>query len=321
MKNDHVFNAFYFRHPEGQAQYFQAYDAVFSSVHLKPEEIKIPTRFGLTHVNAFGPRGAPNLLLLHGMGASSTLWARNIHALCKYFRVYAPDTIDDLGKSRCSTRPRKSCDYVEWLKDVLRGLRIERAHIAGVSYGGWIACLFAASGSQVLDKTVCIAPAAVFQRIRPVFYIKAIPMVLIPFKKYRRFFMTRFFSWLAGASDVASLINHPLWRQQFCGATHARIRPMVPPCVLPDHQLKSIVAPMLLLVGEKEVIYDPQKVIDRAKDTVPNLTAELVPGGTHLIPWDKSKAISARMIAYLSDQVKVDDGLLRFCPTNVSKRC
>jgi len=105
------FNSFLFKSPEDEAHYLRAYDAVFSSFHLKPEEITVSTRFGLTHVNAFGPEDFPNVVLLHGMGASSTMWAPNIDALIRHFRVYAPDTIGDLGKSRCEGRVRKGQDY------------------------------------------------------------------------------------------------------------------------------------------------------------------------------------------------------------------
>ena len=55
---------------------------------------------------------------------------------------------------------------------------------------------------------------------------------------------------------------------------------------------------MKLLVGEKEVIYDPQKVLDRASRTMPNMTNELVPDSTHMMSWKKKEMINALMIKY-----------------------
>lgn len=301
VKSDHGFNSFLFKSPDGQALYYGAYDAVFSSFHLKPEEIKVDTRFGLTHVNTFGPKEAPPLVLLHGMGTSSTMWAPNIKDLCKYFRVYAPDTIDDLGKSLCKTRLRKRTDYISWLNDLFNGLNLGKTHLAGVSYGGWLAFLFASSRTHTLNKIIGIAPAATFKNISPAFFIRTIPILLIPVKRIRDHFRIRFFSWLAGVSNLKSLEHHPLWRQQICGVTNARLRPILPPRVLSDDELTSIDIPTLLMIGAREVIYDPQKVLYRAENTMLQINTELVADGTHMMSWNDSEVITGRMIAYLKE--------------------
>jgi len=300
-KKGATFNSFLFKTPEDEAFYVKAYDAVFSSFHLRPEEITVSTRFGPTHVNAFGSKGSPNLVLLHGMGASSTMWAPNIEALSRHFRIYALDTIGDLGKSRNEGRLRKGHDYAEWLKDAFDGLKLDKAHIAGVSYGGWIAFHFAIHAPERTEKIVSIAPAATFRRIRLPFYIRTIPIFLIPVKKVKNHLRTLFIRWLAGIHDTTVIETDPQWRQYLCGASLARLRPVAPPSIFSDRELKNITIPTLLLVGEKEVIYDPQKVLDRAGRTVPNITTELVPDGTHMMSWDKKEIINTRMIAFLLD--------------------
>ncbi|MBW1799836.1 MAG: alpha/beta hydrolase [Deltaproteobacteria bacterium] len=295
------FNSFLFKRPEDEALYLRAYDAVFSSFHLKPEQIMVSTRFGLTHVNAFGSKDSPNLVLLHGMGASSTMWAANIEALSRHFRVYALDTIGDLGKSRCEGRLREGRDYAGWLKDTFDGLKLEKAHIAGVSYGGWIAFHFAVHAPERTRKIVSIAPAATFQRIRWSFFIRVLPIFLIPVKSIKNHFRTQFIRWLAGISDISVIEADPLWRQYLCGASLARLRPVPPPNIFDDRALKNITTPTLLLVGEKEVIYHPEKVLDRAGRTMPNIATELVPDGTHMMSWEKKETINAHMIDYLSN--------------------
>ena len=63
----------------------------------------------------------------------------------------------------------------------------------------------------------------------------------------------------------------------------------------------NITTPTLLLVGEKELIYNPQKVLDCADRTMPNITTEIVPAGTHMMSWGRFEIINARMIKYLID--------------------
>jgi pimeloyl-ACP methyl ester carboxylesterase len=300
-KQSASFNSSLFKRQEDETLYLRAYDAVFSSYRLKPEEIRVSTCFGLTHVNVFGSKGSPNLVLLHGMGASSTMWSANIQALSRHFRVYAPDTISDLGKSRCEGRLRKGLDYARWLKDAFDGLKLGKAHIAGVSYGGWIAFHFAIYAPERTEKIVSIAPAATFQRIRLLFFIRTIPIFLIPVKRIQKHLRVQFIRWLAGLSDINAIEADPLWRQYLCGASLARLKPVAPPNIFDDRALKNITIPTLLLVGEKEVIYNPQKVLDRAGRTMPNITTQLVTDGTHMMSWEKKEIINAQMIAYLLD--------------------
>ena len=78
------------------------------------------------------------LLLLHGLGASLMAWALNIEPLSRKFSVYAID-IPGHGDSE-----KPDMDYllptaVDFVRDFMRALGIERASIAGNSMGGMIA--------------------------------------------------------------------------------------------------------------------------------------------------------------------------------------
>ena len=233
------------------------------------------------------------------------MWASNIESLKQYFRVYAIDTIDDIGKSRCVRRIRSRQEYAEWLNEVYGELKIEKAHLAGVSYGGWISFQFALYEPEKIGKIVSISPAATFRRIRATFYLKAVPAIFMPGKAIRRHFRIRFFCWLSGETDGRTVEDHPLWRQYACAASHSRWRRFVPPNVLHDWELKTISAPILLMIGDQEVIYDPQKVLDRARNTMPNIITCLIAGGTHMMSWNQSETINDRMIAYLSDDLQI----------------
>ena len=102
-KESHIMSfPFPFRTPEvGEAKFLAAYNAALklSRTVPVPEELDIPTRFGMTHVVAAGPKDAPALVLLHGYMATSVMWAPNIADLCGDHRVYAIDVMGQPSKS------------------------------------------------------------------------------------------------------------------------------------------------------------------------------------------------------------------------------
>ena len=90
------------------------------------------------HITQMGD-GEP-LVLLHGFGGSSYSWRRVVPLLAERYRVVAID-LNGFGYSQ---RPRALADYtiegqLATVLEVLRSLGIERAHLAGHSYGGALA--------------------------------------------------------------------------------------------------------------------------------------------------------------------------------------
>ena len=94
-----------FKTPEGEAMCMRAYEDALAHWRVPYEELDPTTRFGSTHVIVSGPKGEKSLILLHGQDSSSTSWIYNITDLSQAFRVYAVDTIGDMGKSKPTCLP------------------------------------------------------------------------------------------------------------------------------------------------------------------------------------------------------------------------
>jgi pimeloyl-ACP methyl ester carboxylesterase len=98
--------------------------------------------------------------LLPELHNRATAWFANIAELSANHRVYAVDGIGDAGKSIAECLIEKRSDYAEWLREVFDGLNIEKAHLLGHSYGGWLALNMALAYPERLRKIVLLAPAA-----------------------------------------------------------------------------------------------------------------------------------------------------------------
>ena len=82
--------------------------------------------------------GKDVVLLLHAFPLNSGMWSRQIAALEKRHRVIAPD-YRGLGKSAASAQPSTMDVRAQDVRALLAHLRVERAAVAGLSMGGYLA--------------------------------------------------------------------------------------------------------------------------------------------------------------------------------------
>jgi len=80
----------------------------------------------------------PPLLLLHGFVGDSREWRRQIDGLSDEFTVVAWDA-PGAGLSEDPPTSFRMPDYADCLAEFIRGLDLERPHIAGLSFGGALA--------------------------------------------------------------------------------------------------------------------------------------------------------------------------------------
>ena len=127
-----------------------------------------------THYVAAG-KGDP-LLLLHGMGASLMAWALNIEPLSHKFSVYAID-IPGHGDS-----DKPDLDYllptaVDFVREFMNVLGIERASLAGNSMGGMIALRTAVDFPELVDRLVLVDAAGLGREVA--WFIRAMSLPLV----------------------------------------------------------------------------------------------------------------------------------------------
>jgi pimeloyl-ACP methyl ester carboxylesterase len=90
---------------------------------------------------AWGPPGAPPLVLLHGLGEGAADWDGVAPAIARHWRVYAPDL---RGHGRSDWPGDYSVELM--VADVLGfldALGLDRVDLIGHSMGGLVACLLA----------------------------------------------------------------------------------------------------------------------------------------------------------------------------------
>ena len=84
-----------------------------------------------------GPEDGPPLVLIHGLGLSSSLWQAHLPALCARYRVLNYDLYGH-GKSCPAERPLKLSVFADQIAGLLEETVMGPAHLVGFSIGGMI---------------------------------------------------------------------------------------------------------------------------------------------------------------------------------------
>jgi pimeloyl-ACP methyl ester carboxylesterase len=127
---------------------------------------------------ANGDKSAPPLVLLHGAGSNSAIWAGDVAAYSQQHRVYAVDLPGEPGKSAPNRPAWDSPAFAEWLEDVFDALEIKKGMLLGVSQGGWTSLKLATYQPERVEKLVLLCPGGVVPD-RTSFYIRFLPLLLL----------------------------------------------------------------------------------------------------------------------------------------------
>jgi pimeloyl-ACP methyl ester carboxylesterase len=279
-----------FKTPEYEEQYLELYETLLARWNVPTESSDIKTPFGITHVNTCGSSESPALILLPGFGANSTMWFPNITSLSSKFRVYAIDTNGQPGKSTPS-RKLTALNSVNWLVEVLNILGLKKTHMMGISLGGWLTLNFALHQPERVERIVLLDPAASLEKVSGAFWRHSfVPIMVHP----TRSGLIKYFRWM-----TQGYVVDPNWGELMLqGILNTRPQPPLRAVPFTDSELHSLKIPVLLLIGERSVIYNPQRAYQRALQLIPNVQAEIVPEASHALNAEKAEFVNARVLEF-----------------------
>jgi pimeloyl-ACP methyl ester carboxylesterase len=276
----------------------------------------VETTFGRTHVIKCGPVDAKPLVLLHAMGFNGLTWAPNAAELSKQYRVYAVDTIGDVGRSVVGESHTKNLEeYAQWVGELAdhalaEGTREhkggeetgtgtkDRIFVAGCSMGGWIANGAALYQPEKIEKAALISPAAGIP-VKTTWGGMLISMLL----NQREENIRRHVHVLLGNYSADRDWNEYMWHAFKLGGESKLSYPKK----LKDSELQGTEVPVLLLVGDEEVVYkDTEMVFKRAHDNVPQVRTEYIPRAGHMGHYDNPEFVNRALIEFFSRSIPTE---------------
>jgi pimeloyl-ACP methyl ester carboxylesterase len=240
----------------------------------KLEALDVETSFGPTRAYRWRGTGTP-LVFLHGIGGTGLIWAPFAEALAGR-DVYALDIMGDVGRSEHRVPYKTSADLAVWLDEALAALDIDRAILVGHSLGGFVALDTAVYRPERVASLFLFDPVGIAPLQFLKFLLWGLPIL------FGSLFPAPIRRWIARRFRMPLLEDRRIMRMGLHGHLHHPVRfpPLLP---FSDDELRSITAPVVVVVGEKSEMLDARVTVERAGSLIPNVETHVVADAGHAL--------------------------------------
>jgi pimeloyl-ACP methyl ester carboxylesterase len=282
-----------YKSPEFETQLMDIYDAKMAEWPVPYEDAYVDTDYGKVHVIVSGPKDAPPLLLIHASAVAGWSWLYNAEALGKHYRIYAVDSIGDIGKSVLNDlkKPLKGGEEVaRFYTDLTHKLGFDESYVAGASIGGYISTNYALHAPERVKKLVLLGAMGYGNTTKTVTLM--ILAMAYPFKWVQELTL----KWALGESD--RVVND--FGEWFYTVLDGTVPKPTPPTTFTPEQLQQMQVPTLVFLGTKDkVIGDAEKVKVLAEN-IPDVQVEIVESG-HLIGAEIPDIVNPMMLEFFAE--------------------
>jgi len=242
---------------------------------------------------ATGPADAPVVLLGSSLGATQAMWAPQLEALSKRYRVVAFDHRGH-GKSEVPPGPYTIDDLGGDVVELLDTLEVDQASYVGISLGGSVGLWLAQHAPERIHRLVAICPpsntAANPQPwIDRAAQVRAEGTQAIADATLGRWFLPDFEEDLEPVRRM--LLDCPDEGYAACCEAISALN------LLPG--LKDITAPVLLITTDSDQSVPPETVVPLASE-IPGAHLEIVEKAAHLVTYSHPDVINPLLLAHLA---------------------
>lgn len=260
---------------------------------VEGEEVALKSGVTVHYVVA-GPKDAPALVLLHGLGDTKRSWSLMMPELAKTHRVYA---LDQRGHGAASA-PECCYALADMAYDVVAfmdAMKIERAAVAGHSMGSFIAQQLASHYPERVSRLILIGSADTVAGTEVIEWLWE--QVRTADRRVSAAFIEE---WQFNPTPVEeSFLRHV---KAETAAVPPHVWRAVARTLMSDHRrfLRDIQAPVLILAGEKDQAF-PLPFQERLQQALPGATFRMYPAVGHNMHWEIPARVAADMRAFLGD--------------------
>ena len=292
-----------FKSEKAKEEYLAFYDEHAKRWPVPSMNKYIETSYGQTFVRISGSGNKPPLILLPGDTENSLSWMPQIKEFSEHYKTYAIDCIYDNGRSIYSRPLKEPRDFVNWLNELFDALNLKNnINLLGFSFGGWQTSIYAVAHPERLHKVILISPSATVMQPRIGYLIPAITAHFFP----NHFITKKLVYWerqcLVKQGEAGRAIADKMTEEIVLAGKCFKKRKFVKPTVLTDDDLQNLKVPVLYLIGEREVMYAPDKVVQRLSDVAPQIKTIIIPDASHDITHSQAALVNRKVLDFLQEE-------------------
>jgi pimeloyl-ACP methyl ester carboxylesterase len=267
----------------------------------KYERYEIQTSLGKTMV--WGHQTSENppntLVIFPGARTTSLFWDfdKGLDNLGQELRIFMVETNGLPNLSEGNTPDINSLDYGVWATEVFDQLKIEKAYIAGASFGGLICMKFGMVSPERIQAAFLLNPGCLqpFSLTLKNLYYNLLPILVTTEKNVSKFLDQAVFS---KPNHQLSSISEKMIIDYEVFAIARYIDKTQKPYFM-NKELEKVQVETYLLLGDKDLLFPFQKSVDNAKRQIePLKEVKIYPNVGHGIEtYDKA-------MNYIGDQIR-----------------
>jgi 3-oxoadipate enol-lactonase len=246
-------------------------------------------------------RGRP-LVLLHAFPFDRRIWRATAAALSKQCQVIVPD-LRGFGASRCPSTPFSIADLADDVAALLDRSGLEKATVAGLSMGGYVALAFAARHPQRLERLI-LADTFAGADSPETRQAREEAIALVQTQGVAAYVDRQRLKLLRPSADEA------LWQQVRVLAQQPAQSVVTALAALRDRpdrraELRAIAVPTLVIVGAEDAL-TPPSVAQAMAAEISGAQFVTLPGAGHLANLEVPSLFSSAISTFLSRTDPVD---------------
>ena len=282
-----------------ESPFAELYDrAVESLLDVDVSDAWVDTRAGRTHLLTAGDPDAQPVVLFQGSTLTNPVTLSWVQALADEYRILAPDTPGQAGKSVA----HPPAEYGAWVLDLLDGLDLDRPATVGVSHGGGVVLEAAARAPDRIGPASLVVPSGFRTAPSP-----NLARIIGPSFGYR----------LLGQRALLTGALAPMFTQSVRAVDPVvvdtigkAIREDALPGEFPGpdgrNALADFDAPALVITGERDPVFPGRRTCRRARRDLPSLVdAVNLPGERHYLSPAGQDRTTERIRTFLAEHGEI----------------
>jgi pimeloyl-ACP methyl ester carboxylesterase len=273
-----------------RTRFLAVYDRALQRLWPVPVQAEdIPVGAGTVRVYRAGPEGDDPYVLLTGAGGNALAWHRWIDRFGDR-PVLAVDPLGEPGRSVQTAPVYDAAAAARWVEELLAAVGARRAHLVGVSWGGYLALEHEIRHPGRVAAVTLVDPAGFAPwsgRALRWLILTGLAGMLLPRGLRRR--------------AARRLRNRTIEDDELMRVARAAVRfrrPITRIQVFTDEQVSAVRIPVQVLLGAESVLHDSAAVAARLAAVVPTWRVEVFPDAGHALVMDAEDDVLDRVRAF-----------------------